>query len=172
MSLLYWIILLPIIGSGVLLCLPSWDRRRILTTALLFSSVTFLASLMLWVLFDSSTAKFQFTADILPFISEASSLHFLVGVDGISLFFVILTAFLIPICILVGWVSIQTSVKEYCIAFLLLESLVILAFSVLDLLLFYIFFESVLIPMFYIIGIWGSRERNIRAAFQFFLYNL
>ena len=172
MSLLYWIILLPIIGSGVLLCLPSWDRRRILTTALLFSSVTFLASLMLWVLFDSSTAKFQFTADILPFISEASSLHFLVGVDGISLFFVILTAFLIPICILVGWVSIQTSVKEYCIACLLLESLVILAFSVLDLLLFYIFFESVLIPMFYIIGIWGSRERKIRAAFQFFLYTL
>ena len=168
MSLLSWILLLPLIGSGVLLCLPQWNRRRILTTALGFSSVTFILSLFLWVFFDSSTAKFQYTVDLLPFVSKNSSLHFLAGVDGISLFFIILTSFLIPICILVGWTSIQNSLREYCIAFLLLETFVNAAFSVLDVLLFYIFFESVLIPMFCIIGIWGSRERKIRAAFQFF----
>ena len=172
MSLLSWILLLPLIGSGVLLCLPQWNRRRILTTALGFSSVTFILSLFLWVFFDSSTAKFQYTVDLLPFVSKNSSLHFLAGVDGISLFFIILTSFLIPICILVGWTSIQNSLREYCIAFLLLETFVNAAFSVLDVLLFYIFFESVLIPMFCIIGIWGSRERKIRAAFQFFLYTL
>ena len=172
MSLLYWVIILPLIGCGILLFLPSWDRRRILVTSLGISSITFILSLFLWVLFDSSTAKFQFTTDLFPFISKTSSLHFLIGLDGISLFFVILTCFLIPICILVGWSSIQVSIKEYCIAFLVLESLVIAAFSVLDLLIFYIFFESVLIPMFCIIGIWGSRERKIRAAYQFFLYTL
>lgn len=172
MSLLSWILLLPLIGSGVLLCLPQWNRRRILTTALGFSSLTFILSLFLWVFFDSSTSKFQYTIDLLPFVSKNSSLHFLAGVDGISLFFIILTSFLIPICILVGWTSIQNSLREYCIAFLLLETFVNAAFSVLDVLLFYIFFESVLIPMFCIIGIWGSRERKIRAAFQFFLYTL
>ena len=87
-------------------------------------------------------------------------------------FSLFLTTFLIPICILVSWTSIQAYVKEYCIAFLVLESLMIAVFSVLDLLLFYVFFESVLIPMFIIIGVWGSRERKIRAAYQFFLYTL
>ena len=98
--------------------------------------------------------------------------NFIFGIDGISLFFIILTTFLIPICILVSWTSIKSYVKEYCIAFLILESLMLVVFSVLDLLLFYIFFESVLIPMFIIIGVWGSRERKIRAAYQFFLYTL
>jgi len=101
-----------------------------------------------------------------------SSFNFVFGIDGISLFFVLLTTFLIPVCILVGWSSITHYVKEYCIAFLVLESLMIAVFSILDLLLFYIFFESVLIPMFIIIGVWGSRERKIRAAYQFFLYTL
>jgi proton-translocating NADH-quinone oxidoreductase chain M len=104
-------------------------------------------------------------------LNEIPSL-FAYGVDGISLFFIILTTFLIPICLLVGWTSIGVLVKEYCIAFLFLESLLIAAFSVLDLILFYIFFESVLLPMFLIIGVWGSRERKIRAAYQFFLYTL
>lgn len=101
-----------------------------------------------------------------------STLNFILGLDGISLFFVILTTFLIPVCLLVGWSSIEIYVKEYAIAFLVMESLMIAVFSVLDLLLFYIFFESVLIPMFIIIGVWGSRERKIRAAYTFFLYTL
>ncbi|KAI9309847.1 NADH dehydrogenase subunit 4 [Dichotomocladium elegans] len=95
-----------------------------------------------------------------------------VGVDGISLFFVLLTTFIIPICILSSWDSIKTGIKYFLIAFLVLETLLIAVFVVLDLLLFYICFESVLIPMFLIIGIWGARERKIHAAYQFFLYTL
>jgi proton-translocating NADH-quinone oxidoreductase chain M len=87
-------------------------------------------------------------------------------------FFIILTGLLIPLCILASWTAIQNYVKEYMIAWLMLEALLMCVFSVLDLILFYIFFESVLIPMFLIIGIWGSRERKIRAAYQFFLYTL
>lgn len=94
------------------------------------------------------------------------------GIDGISLFFIILTTFLIPLCILISRNSVKVYVKEYMMCFLLLELLLILVFSVLDLVLFYIFFESILIPMFIIIGIWGSRERKIGAAYQFFLYTL
>lgn len=115
------------------------------------------------------------------FINESEStlnesanytLNFLLGVDGISIFFIILTTFLIPVCLLVAWTNIEIYVKEYAIAFLVMESLMIAVFSVLDLFLFYIFFESTLIPMFIIIGVWGSRERKIRAAYQFFLYTL
>ena len=94
------------------------------------------------------------------------------GVDGISLFLILLTTLLIPLCLLVSWESVKHSVKEYLICFLILESLLILIFSVLDLVLFYVFFESVLIPMFIIIGVWGSRERKVRAAYMLFLYTL
>ncbi len=94
------------------------------------------------------------------------------GIDGISLFFIILTTFLIPLCILISRNSVKVYVKEYMMCFSLLELLLILVFSVSDLVLFYIFFESILIPMFIIIGIWGSRERKIGAAYQFFLYTL
>ena len=132
---------------------------------------------MLWIEFDNSTAKFQFVENYTTFHNSTgelsfSTLNLILGIDGISLFFIILTTFLIPICILVSWTSITSYVKEYCIAFLILESLMIAVFSILDLLLFYVFFESVLIPMFIIIGVWGSRERKIRAAYQFFLYTL
>merc|ERR1711985_166712 len=94
------------------------------------------------------------------------------GIDGISLFFVILSALLIPICILTGWSSIQVYQREYLIALLILETCMMAVFCLLDVLLFYIFFESVLIPMFIIIGVWGSRQRKIRAAYQLFLYTL
>ena len=94
----------------------------------------------------------------------------IIGLDGISLFFILLTTFLIPVCLLVS--NVESQVKEYHIAFLILESLMLALFSVLDLFLFYIFFESVLIPIFVIIGVWGSRERKVRAAYQFFLYTL
>ena len=124
--------------------------------------------------FDNSTSKFQFFQNFTSFQTDLSfsTFNLIFGLDGISLFFVILTTFLIPVCILVSWNSITAYVKEYCIAFLVLESLMIAVFSVVDLLLFYIFFESVLIPMFIIIGVWGARERKIRAAYQFFLYTL
>jgi len=94
------------------------------------------------------------------------------GVDGISLFFILLTTLLIPLCILASWNSVGHSLREFLIAFLFLDFLLIGVFCVLDLLFFYIFFESVLIPMFLIVGIWGSRERKILAAYYFFLYTL
>ena len=173
MQLLLLLFLLPLVGSLILGFLPNWDQKRIKGTALAVSLLNFVLSLFLWIFFESSTSQFQFVTTLwggepnfqIPF-------QLLLGVDGISLFFLLLTTFLIPVCLLVGWVSIQNYVKEYCIAFLLLESLLIAAFSVIDLLLFYIFFESVLIPMFLVIGVWGSRERIIRAAYQLFLYTL
>ena len=191
MSILLWVLFLPLLGSLILAFIPSWNYKWIRSTALIFSVLTFLVSLLLWIYFDNSTAKFQFMSTlslVTPiknfliatsketnlafsysfFSTNFSILNFTIGVDGISLFFIILTTFLIPVCILVGWSSIQIYVKEYCIFFLLLECLLIAVFSVLDLLLFYIFFESVLIPMFLIIGVWGSRERKIKAAYQFF----
>jgi proton-translocating NADH-quinone oxidoreductase chain M len=167
---LFTILCLPCFGAFVLLFVPKANHRFIRTFALCISLLTFLISLSLWIRFDSSTAKFQFVQefDWLP----ASNITFSIGVDGISLFFILLTTFLIPGCLLVGWSSVQNYVKEYFIAFLVLESFVIAVFCMLDLLLFYVFFESVLIPMFIVIGVWGSRERKIRAAYQFFLYTL
>jgi len=169
-SLLSVILLLPALGAFSLLCVPSSKTRFIRVFGLSISFITFALSLLLWVFFDHSTAKFQFvnSVDWLSFLN----MHFYIGIDGISLFFILLTTFLVPFCLLVGWDSVQKNVKEYFIAFLLLESFMLAVFCMLDLLLFYVFFESVLLPMFLIIGIWGSRERKIRAAYQFFLYTL
>jgi NADH-quinone oxidoreductase subunit M len=100
------------------------------------------------------------------------NLNFTLGIDGISLFFLLLTTLLIPLCILTSWNSVKNNLKEFLIAFLVLDFFLIGTFCVLDLLLFYIFFESVLIPMFFIVGVWGSRERKILAAYYFFLYTL
>jgi proton-translocating NADH-quinone oxidoreductase chain M len=169
-NILIYLLVLPLLGALVLLVIPSWNSQLLRVTALGFSFLTFLFSLFLWVWFDKSTAKFQFVNEILWV--ESLNLNLTVGIDGISIFLVLLTTLLIPICILASWVGIKTSVKEYLIAFLVMESFLIGVFSVLDLLLFYILFESVLIPMFLIIGIWGSRERKIRAAYFFFLYTL
>lgn len=174
MNLLLTVILLPMAGVLLLFCVPSWNQAAQRQIALSTSLLTFLTSLLLWIEFDNSTPRFQFCTG---FTGEASSTSFaalntLLGVDGISLFFVLLTTFLTPVCLLVGWSSITTRVRDYCIAFLVLETLMLAVFCVCDLLLFYVFFESVLLPMFVIIGIWGSRERKIRAAYQFFLYTL
>jgi NADH:ubiquinone oxidoreductase subunit 4 (subunit M) len=115
------------------------------------SFFVFFCSLFLWIFFDKEYARFQFVYDFawIP----ASNLNLSLGVDGISIFLVILTTLLIPICLLASWNSIKTNYKEYVIAFLVMEALLILVFAVRDLLLFYICFESVLIPMFIIIGV-------------------
>jgi len=117
-----------------------------------------------------STSKYQFVEKF--FSVPYSNMHIYIGVDGISLFFVLLTTFLIPICLLASWDSVKIHIREYSIAFLFMESALICVFTVLDLLFFYIFFEAILIPMFLVIGVWGSRERKIRAAYQFFVYTL
>jgi proton-translocating NADH-quinone oxidoreductase chain M len=168
--LLLTISLLPLAGVTGILFINQNKVNIIRQIALYTSIITFLISLLLWIKFDNSTAKFQFV-DFYTWI-PLSNINYYVGIDGISLFFIILTTFLIPICILTGWDSIKNHVKEYMILFLILESILINVFCVLDLLLFYIFFESVLIPMFIIIGVYGARERKIHAAYQFFLYTL
>lgn len=169
-SLLLTILFLPLLGASLLLFVPAKEVKLIRNFGLIISLCTFVLSLFLWIQFDYSTAKFQFLESFpLP---VGPNISFTIGIDGISLFFIILTTFLVPVCLLVGWKSVQNYIREYVIAFLVLESFMLAVFCILDLLLFYVFFESVLIPMFIIIGVWGSRERKIRAAYQFFLYTL
>jgi proton-translocating NADH-quinone oxidoreductase chain M len=179
--LLLFVIFFPLLAAFLLAFFPEHKKEHqklIKNFAFQSSLLNFLASLFLWIQFDSSTAKFQY-GSFVHWLASVSSQgepiygsSLTLGVDGISLFFIILTTFLTPVCLFAGWSSIQNYVKEYCIAFLVLETLMIAVFCTLDLLLFYVFFESVLIPMFIIIGVWGSRERKIRAAYQFFLYTL
>ena len=168
--IIFYLLLLPLLGVLLLLITPSWNKNLLKSIALFFSSITFLLSLLLWVLFDKSTGNFQFVEKY--FWLPNLNINFIVGIDGISIFFVILTTLLIFLCLLTSWNSINYNLKEYLISFLIMEFFLIGVFCILDLLLFYIFFESVLIPMYLIIGIWGSRERKIRAAYFFFLYTL
>ena len=168
--LLSSIILIPLLGAIIILFIDNSDVVKIKNVALTSSMFAFFLSTFLWVFFDRSTSKFQFMEEFLWIPS--SNINFYLGVDGISLFFVILTTLLVPLCILASWESIKIYVKEYMIAFLLMETLLIIVFTILDIVLFYIFFESVLIPMFLIVGIWGSRERKVRAAYMLFLYTL
>src|SRR5262249_49648766 len=137
--------------------------------ALGVSVVEFLLSLVLWFKFDITTDQFQFV-EMRPWTAGANIAYHL-GLDGISLFMVILTAFLTPLCVLCSWQSITGRVRGYMVCFLLLEAMVVGVFCSLDALLFYLFFEGMLIPMFLIIGIWGG-QRRIYAAYKFFLYTL
>jgi NADH-quinone oxidoreductase subunit M len=134
-----------------------------LTTTL----VTFGLSLLMLAQFKAGDPGFQFLEEFPLF----AGLHYRMGVDGISILFVVLTAFLMPLCIAASWKSVENRVPEYMIAFLILEVLVIGVFTALDLILFYMFFEFGLVPMFLIIGIWGGKRR-VYAAFKFFLYTL
>jgi proton-translocating NADH-quinone oxidoreductase chain M len=138
--------------------------------SLFYSGVIFLLSLFLWINFDLLSPSFQYvvTFNWIPFYNYTV----VFGVDGLSLFFILLTTLLIFLCILGSWETVKHSVKEYFLCFLALDLLLILVFSVTDVLLFYIFFESILIPMFLVIGVWGSRERKIRAVYLFFFYTL
>jgi NADH-quinone oxidoreductase subunit M len=135
--------------------------------ALITTLVTFAVSLVMLFSFDQHVAGFQFLEDAPWF----AGLHYRMGIDGISVLFVVLTTFLMPLCILASWNSIENRVAEYMIAFLILETLVIGVFCALDLVLFYLFFEGGLVPMFLIIGIWGGKNR-LYAAYKFFLYTL
>ena len=168
--ILLYILLIPLLGSAILVATPYNKKDLLKKIALNCSCLTFIFSLFLWICFDKSRGIFQFVAHML-WINNLN-LNIKLGIDGISLFFILLTTLLIPLCLLVSWTSIKRNLKEYLIAFLILEFFLIGVFCVLDLLFFYIFFESVLIPMFLIIGIWGSRARKIRAAYLFFLYTL
>jgi NADH-quinone oxidoreductase subunit M len=163
---------LPLVGAGFILVTrgePDIVARNARYLALWTSVVTFALSLLLWVNFDTTTADFQFEEKVrwLPGIN----VFYHLGVDGISVFFVLLATLLTPICILASWESITSRVKEYMIAFLVLETMMVGVFCALDFVLLYIFFEGVLIPMFLIIGVWGG-ERRVYSAFKFFLFTL
>jgi NADH-ubiquinone oxidoreductase chain 4 len=132
------------------------------------SLINFLLSIVLWGMFDSSTSESQFTQEF----NQVNFCHLHIGVDGISLYFVLLTTFITPICILSNWENIKEELKYFLMCFLVLETLLIAVFVVLDILLFYVFFESVLIPLFLIVGIWGGSATRVRAAFLLFLYTL
>jgi NADH-quinone oxidoreductase subunit M len=173
-GILSLITFLPLLGVAAILILRvagSKDPARSESAAKWIALATTLAVLALSVLlvatFNRDTAQFQFE-EYLPWFSGAG---YHMGVDGISVLFVLLTAFLLPICIVSSWKAIEKRVHEYLIAFLILETLVIGVFCALDLVLFYVFFEGGLLPMFLIIGIWGG-HRRVYAAFKFFLYTL
>src|SRR5690606_25434885 len=134
--------------------------------ALWTTLITFLVSLVLVWHFDPASSDFQFV-ERQPWLGGFASYH--MGVDGISLPLVILTTAIMPLCIAASWRSVKVSVREYMIAFLALETLMVGTFCALDLVLFYLFFEGGLIPMFLIIGIWGG-PRRVYASFKFFLY--
>ena len=160
----------PIFGILLVLFLPARNEKLLKAVALNSACLSFTGSLLLWFFFQNSVGSFQFVVKFLwlPHLN----LNFILGLDGISLFFLLLTTLLMPLCLLASWSSVRSNLKEFLIAFLILDFFLIGAFCVLDLLLFYIFFESVLIPMFLIIGVWGSRERKVLAAYYFFLYTL
>lgn len=163
---------LPLVGVLFILIVRGDDEtvaRNARNAALWTSIATFIVSLFLWINFDYSTADFQFLEkhEWIP----AFNISYHLGVDGISMFFVLLSTALTPLCILASWKAITARVREYMIAFLILETMMIGTFSALDLVLFYIFFEGVLIPMFIIIGVWGG-DRRVYSAFKFFLFTL
>lgn len=162
---------LPLVGVLLILFINDDSenaRRNIRAIALLTTIFTFIISLFIWTGFDNSQSGFQFVEKV-AWLDSGISYH--MGVDGISMLFVILTTFLMPLCILASWESIEKRVKAYMIAFLLLETLMIGVFCALDIVLFYVFFEAGLIPMFIIIGVWGGKRR-VYASFKFFLYTL
>ncbi|NGM23712.1 NADH-quinone oxidoreductase subunit M [Roseomonas stagni] len=163
---------LPLAGALIILTVRGEDEvvaRNARWTALWTSLITLALSLVLWVRFDSASADFQFVEQAAWLPEFGVGYH--MGVDGISVLFVLLSTLLTPLCILASWESVQSRVREYMVAFLVLESMMVGMFCALDFVLFYIFFEAVLIPMFLIIGVWGG-ARRVYAAFKFFLYTL
>ncbi|MDH0366849.1 NADH-quinone oxidoreductase subunit M [Brucella anthropi] len=162
---------LPLVGALLILLIKDdseASRRNIRNVALLTTIFVFILSLVIWAGFDNSNPGFQMVEQI-DWMGGGISYH--MGVDGISVLFVVLSAFLMPFCILASWISVEKRVKEYMIAFLILETLMIGVFCALDLFLFYVFFEASLIPMFIIIGVWGGKRR-VYASLKFFLYTL
>ncbi|KAA1177742.1 NADH-quinone oxidoreductase subunit M [Rhizobium tropici] len=162
---------LPLVG--VLLLLFTQEngangRRNILNISLATTIVTFIVSLFVWIWFDNANPGFQLIEKH-EWLTGGISYH--MGVDGISMLFVILSTFLMPFCVLASWLSVEKRLKDYMIAFLVLETMMVGVFTSLDIVLFYVFFEAGLIPMFLIIGVWGGKDR-VYASYKFFLYTL
>ncbi len=170
-GILTGLLVLPLAGALLIGALPGEDEATFNSArwiALGTTILTFVLSLAAWSSFNPAIVGFQLVEQHAWF---SQAITYKLGVDGVSLPFMLLTTFLMPFCIAASWVSITSRVKQYMIAFLVLETMMIGVFVALDLLLFYLFFEAGLIPMFLIIGIWGA-ERRVYAAFKFFLYTL
>ncbi|VTZ48384.1 NADH-quinone oxidoreductase subunit M [Methylocella tundrae] len=170
-GILSGIVFLPLVGVAFILALRGDDEATLNNArwaALATTLIVFALSVYAYIQFDASSAAFQLVEQKSWF---GSGLVYKLGVDGMSMPFLLLTAFLMPFCIAASWKSITYRVKDYMIAFLVLETLMLGVFSALDLVLFYLFFEGGLIPMFLIIGIWGGKRR-VYASFKFFLYTL
>ena len=161
---------MPLVGAALIMLTQRQQTvaRTARWIALVTTVIEFAISLLIWFKFDGTIAAFQFV-ERADWLGPGIGYH--MGVDGISMLFIVLTAGLMPFCILASWESIETRVAEYMIAFLVLETLMIGVFCALDLVLFYLFFEGGLIPMFLIIGVWGGKRR-VYASFKFFLYTL
>ena len=164
------LILLPIVGALFLFFTKDKEGNNLTAkyVALFTTVVNFLISIYLWISFDQSTSSFQFVEDR---VWIEGFINYKVGVDGISILFIILTTFITPICIISVNNSVKNRLRDFLIAILIMESFMIGVFCALDLVVFYLFFEAGLIPMFLIIGIWGG-ERRVYSAFKFFLYTL
>jgi NADH-quinone oxidoreductase subunit M len=170
--LLSLVIFLPLAGAGFIMLIrgePDVVAQNARSVALWTSGITFLLSILIWANFDSSQAGFQLVEKGQWFVGVDINYH--VGVDGISLWFVLLSTLLTMLCVISSWYSVTVRIKEYMVAFLVMDTLMVGVFCALDLVLFYLFFEGILIPMFLIIGIWGG-PRRVYSAFKFFLYTL
>jgi NADH-ubiquinone oxidoreductase chain 4 len=168
--LLMLLLLIPLAGIFLITTTMSHDNsysnlRQIKVTGLLTSLINLFVSLIVFIFFNFSSNQFQFVQEY----HKISSFDFYLGVDGLSIYFVILTTIIIPIALLSNWSSISENVQSYVVIILLLETLLLAVFLVLDVLLFYIFFESILPPLFILIGLFGSSNR-VRASFYLFLY--
>ena len=169
MNLLTVVLLLPLAGFLIAMAIPRSSPQASRNFGMALALIIFVASLGLLLWFDRGVAGEQFTVD-LPWISTPE-IHFHIGVDGISLWLILLSTFLTPICMLVSWRTVQDRVKEFFAFMLLLEFGLVGVFIAQDLFLFYVFWEVSLVPMYFLIGIWGH-ERRIYAAVKFFLYTM
>jgi NADH-quinone oxidoreductase subunit M len=170
--LLSLVIFLPLAGAGFILLIRGEEEvvaQNARSVALWTAGITFLLSLLIWGTFDPARADFQLVEKVEWFAGFDINYH--VGIDGISLFLVLLSTLITLVCVVVSWQAIQYRVKEYMVAFLVMETFMVGVFCALDFVLFYLFFEGILIPMFLIIGVWGG-PRRIYSAFKFFLYTL
>lgn len=164
------LIILPLLGIISILGSISFknvSNKIIKSIALAFTIINFIISLFMFILYDFSEKQYQYIQEKY----EISNYDFFLGIDGLSIYFVLLTTFIMPIAIISNWKSVKDNIVSFTIIMLLLESLLLLVFLVLDILLFYIFFESILAPLFVLIGILGSKDK-VRASFYFFLYTL
>ena len=160
----------PVIGTIVIASIDSYKKGSVVytkTVALVASVINLIISLVMFILFNNSTNQFQYVQEHY----NVQLFDIYLGVDGISIYFVLLTTFIMPIAILSNWDSIKENIKSYLIIMLLLETLLLAVFMALDIMLFYIFFESILPPLFILVGIFGS-DNKVTASYYLFLYTL